>query len=317
VTCFVAPFRSFIGNFNIIYAGRDKIFKSTNSGSNWIATNSNLSLDGNPAIAMELSYQTSEKVYVATAPSGTSRGNIFRTTNGGTNWTNITNSLPDRFPSDLAVDPYDDNIVYLTFFGFGSGHIFKSTDSGDNWTDISNNLPDIPTPAVLVDPNNTNHIYAGTDVGVFISTNGGGNWQDFNDGLPDVVQAMDLNYTTVNNVMRVMTHGNGAYERKFLSQVVSFSNEQPNTVTTFKLEQNYPNPFNPITNLIIQISESEFVSLKVYDILGNEIETLINKEIPAGTHNVEFDGTGLPSGTYFYRLESGNFSETRKMVLLK
>jgi 2',3'-cyclic-nucleotide 2'-phosphodiesterase (5'-nucleotidase family) len=85
----------------------------------------------------------------------------------------------------------------------------------------------------------------------------------------------------------------------------------------FKLEQNYPNPFNPITNLIIQISESEFVSLKVYDILGNEIETLINEEIPAGTHKVEFDGTGLPSGTYFYRLESGNFSETRKMVLLK
>ncbi len=317
VTCFVAPFRSFIGDHAILYAGRDKIFKSTNSGSNWIATNSNLSLDGNPAIAMEISFQTSDKVYVATAPSGTSRGNIFKTTNGGTNWINITNSLPDRFPSDLSVDPFDDNIVYLTFFGFGSGHIFKSTDSGNNWIDINDNLPDIPTPSVIVDPNNTNHIYVGTDIGVFVSTNGGGSWQDFNDGLPDVVQAMDLNYTIANKVIRVMTHGNGAYERKFLSQVVSVANEQPNTVTNFKLEQNYPNPFNPITNLIIKISEGGFVSLKVYDILGNEIETLINKEIPAGTHKVEFDGTGLPSGTYFYRLESGSFSETRKMVLLK
>ena len=266
---------------------------------------------------MEVSYQTSEKVYVATAPYETTRGNIFRTIDGGTSYTNITGILPDRFPSDIAVDPFNDNIVYVTFYGFASGHIFKSTDSGDSWSDISDNLPDIPTPAVIVDPNNTDHVYVGTDVGVFVSITGGSNWQDFSDGLPDVVQAMDLNYTTVNNVIRVMTHGNGAYERKFLSQIPSDSEDELITVTGFKLEQNFPNPFNPTTNFEFRISNRGFVSLKIYDVIGNEITTLVNQEMSAGIHNLEFDGTGLPSGTYFYRLEAGNYVETKKMVLLK
>ncbi len=316
-TSFIAPFRSFINNHAIIYAGRDKIFKSTNSGSNWTATNGNLSLDGNPAIAMEISYQTSDKVYVATAPFGTARGNIFRTINGGTSWTNVTGILPDRFPSDLAVDPIDDNIVYVTFYGFESGHVFKSTNSGDTWMDISDNLPDIPAPSVIVDPNDVNHVYVGTDIGVFISTSGGGNWQDLNDGLPDAVQAMDLNYTTVNKVIRVMTHGNGAYERKFLSQIVTDINNEPTTLSGFKLEQNYPNPFNPTTNFEFGILVRGFVSLKIYDVLGKEITTLINEELPSGIHKVEFNGSQLTSGTYFYRLKVGNFSESRKMVLLK
>ena len=316
-TSFIAPFRSFLNNHAIIYAGRDKIFKSSNSGSNWTATNNNISLDGNPAIAMEISYQTSDKVYVATAPFGTARGNIFRTIDSGTSYTNITGILPDRFPSDIAVDPFNDSIVYVTFYGFDSGHIFKSTNSGDSWTDISDNLPNIPAPAVIVDPNNTNHVYVGTDVGVFVSTTGGGNWQDFNDGLPDVVQAMDLNYTTVNNVIRVMTHGNGAYERRFLSQIVNDLESEPISVTGFKLEQNYPNPFNPTTNFEFRIAGFGLVKLSIYDLLGNEIVTLINKEMSGGTHKVYFDGTGLPSGTYFYRLEAGRYSETRKMVLIK
>nr|MCU0332410.1 T9SS type A sorting domain-containing protein [Ignavibacteriaceae bacterium] len=208
-------------------------------------------------------------------------------------------------------------IVYVTFYGFGSGHIFKSTDSGDTWIDISDNLPDIPSPAVIIDPNNTNHVYVGTDVGVFVSTTGGGNWQHFNDGLPDVIQAMDLNYTTVNNVIRVMTHGNGAYERKFLSQITSDSESEPNNLSGFKLEQNYPNPFNPVTNFEFRISNFGFVIINIYDVLGNEIAVLVNTELPAGTHKVTFDGTGIPSGTYFYRLKAGNYIETKKMVLLK
>jgi len=317
ITSFIAPFRSFHEDHAIVYAGRDKIFKSTDSGSNWTATNNNTTLDGNPTIAMEISYQTSDKVYAATAPYGTSRGNVFRTIDGGTDWSNITGNLPDRFPSDIAVDPYNDSTVYITFYGFGSGHIFKSRDSGDNWTDISDNLPDIPSPAVIVDPNKTNHVYVGTDVGVFVSTTGGGNWQDFNDGLPDVVQAMDLNYTTVNNVIRLMTHGNGSYERKFLSQIIADAEIDPTAIEGFKLEQNYPNPFNPGTSMQYTIGNQQIVSLKVYDVLGNEIVTLINKEMPPGTHKAYFNGTGLPSGTYFYRLEAGNYIDTKKMVLLK
>ena len=81
--------------------------------------------------------------------------------------------------------------------------------------------------------------------------------------------------------------------------------------------QNYPNPFNPSTVIKWQMPESNFVSLKIYDVLGNEIADLVNEEKPAGSYGLEFDASGLSSGTYFYRIESGNYIETKKMILLK
>jgi hypothetical protein len=85
----------------------------------------------------------------------------------------------------------------------------------------------------------------------------------------------------------------------------------------YKLDQNYPNPFNPTTRIRFSISELSFVKLKVYDIVGNEIETLVNQEKPAGSYEVQFSAVDLPSGIYFYRLITGNFVETKKMTLLK
>ena len=85
----------------------------------------------------------------------------------------------------------------------------------------------------------------------------------------------------------------------------------------FILNQNYPNPFNPITRISYSIPENTFTTLKVYDILGNDIQTLVNRELPAGSYEVEFDGTGLPSGVYIYKLISGKFVKTLKMNLLK
>ncbi|MBK9098439.1 MAG: T9SS type A sorting domain-containing protein [bacterium] len=95
--------------------------------------------------------------------------------------------------------------------------------------------------------------------------------------------------------------------------------------TEFALEQNYPNPFNPTTTIKFQIPEMSFVTLKVYDVLGNEITTLINEEKPIGNYEIEFDGSALTSGVYFYKLQAVNpskgsgqvFVDTKKIVLLK
>ena len=83
------------------------------------------------------------------------------------------------------------------------------------------------------------------------------------------------------------------------------------------LSQNYPNPFNPITRIDFDISKKGFVSLKVYDILGREVQTLVNEEKVAGSYSVDFNGSDLTSGVYFYKLTSGEFSETKRMVLIK
>lgn len=87
--------------------------------------------------------------------------------------------------------------------------------------------------------------------------------------------------------------------------------------TEFLLEQNYPNPFNPITTIRYEIPEQSFVTLKVYDILGNEIETLINEENQTGSYEVEFDATGLTSGIYFYKIRADSYIRTKKMLLIK
>jgi hypothetical protein len=85
----------------------------------------------------------------------------------------------------------------------------------------------------------------------------------------------------------------------------------------FALEQNYPNPFNPTTKMKYSIPTSEFVTLKVYDVLGNEVATLVSEEKPGGSYEVEFTASGLSSGIYFYKLQTSSFVETKKMILLK
>jgi hypothetical protein len=99
--------------------------------------------------------------------------------------------------------------------------------------------------------------------------------------------------------------------------VLSINESNYNVAGNFELLQNYPNPFNPTTKIGFRISDRGFVTLKIYDILGNEIATLVNEEKPTGEYEVVFSGTNLPSGIYFYKLTAGKFSDTKKLVLLK
>jgi hypothetical protein len=199
-----------------LYFSDTRVWKSTNSGTSWTITNGGGAIDGgNPALSMAMSFTSTDTVYVGFAPIATG-AHIFRTTNGGTAWTNITGTLPNRYPMDLAVDPNDSRIVYAAMGGFGSGHIFKSTNTGSSWSDISGSLPDAPATAVIVDPLNSNIVYAGNDLGVYASTNGGSSWSAFSDGLPDAVIVSDLTISPSDRTLRLATHGNGAYDRKMI-----------------------------------------------------------------------------------------------------
>ena len=104
-------------------------------------------------------------------------------------------------------------------------------------------------------------------------------------------------------------HGTFEYSNVVEVEVISPS--------TFSLKQNYPNPFNPSTVISYQLPVSGDVTLKVYDVLGNEVATLINEEKSAGSYEVEFNASSLPSGTYFYQLKAGSFIEAKKMVVIK
>jgi hypothetical protein len=105
---------------------------------------------------------------------------------------------------------------------------------------------------------------------------------------------------------------NGSYE--YSSEIEATVLE---VLNDFALNQNYPNPFNPSTRIAFSIPNSSFVSLKVFDILGNEVTTLINRELAGGSYEVEFVGNNLPSGVYFYTIAAGEFTKTLKMILSK
>jgi len=114
-------------------------------------------------------------------------------------------------------------------------------------------------------------------------------------------------------------------ETKLTDEIVLSVDNEGTIPNAFSLEQNYPNPFNPSTKIRFTIpsvianaaKQSQFVSLKVFDILGNQVATLVNNEKPAGSYEVIFNAAGLPSGIYFYKLQSGGYIETKKMLLIK
>lgn len=101
------------------------------------------------------------------------------------------------------------------------------------------------------------------------------------------------------------------------STVLSIEGFDEYCLKDFSLSQNYLNPFNPTTKIRYELQEKSIVTLKVYDVLGNEIATLVNEKKLAGNYDIKFSADGLPSGIYFYQLRSGDFVETKKMILLK
>jgi flagellar hook assembly protein FlgD len=116
------------------------------------------------------------------------------------------------------------------------------------------------------------------------------------------------------NSFQKLSSGENLYVAIQYSNEVEIDFTIPNR---FYLGQNYPNPFNPTTEIIYEIASDTWISLKIYDVLGNEVQTLISEEKPAGKYKVQFDGSKLPSGTYFYKIITPNFTDTKKMILLK
>ena len=112
--------------------------------------------------------------------------------------------------------------------------------------------------------------------------------------------------------------GGGGTILKSIDVGVTFiSDERNGRINKWCLSYNYPNPFNPTTTIKYEIPELSFVTLKVYDVLGKEIATLVNEEKAAGIYELEFNAAGLPSGIYFYQLKAGSFNQIKKMALMK
>ncbi|MCW8995839.1 MAG: T9SS type A sorting domain-containing protein, partial [Psychromonas sp.] len=211
------------------------------------------------------------------------------------------------------------NIVYVTFNGLKwrdpQSHVFRSTDMGTTWSDISSNLPDAPVDAFAVDPVEPSRLYLGNDVGMYVSFNSGQSWWVLGEGLP-VLPIGDIEIHPATRELVAGTYGRSMYKIDLNLIPSNIESSEP-VVSGFNLEQNYPNPFNPSTKIKYTITQTSNVVIKVFDILGNDITTLVNEEKPAGNYEVDFKATDLASGIYLYKLITNEFSETKKMILLK
>jgi hypothetical protein len=207
-----------------------------------------------------------------------------RSTNGGVNWgadIRLTNDTSGQYVPSVAVSG---SVVHLVWLDGRNGnyeiYYKRSTDGGISWgtdTRLTNNSAESWYPSVAV---------SGSVVHVV--------WQDKRDGNWEIY-----------------------YKRNPTGNTIGIKNISSEIPSSYSLQQNYPNPFNNTSNLKFQIVNTGDVKLVVYDIMGREVQTLVNEQLSPGTYEVTFDASMLPSGIYFYRLTSGDFSETRKMILIK
>ncbi|HEY5533363.1 MAG TPA: T9SS type A sorting domain-containing protein [Ignavibacteria bacterium] len=321
---------SLIKHGSCIFAGTvdSGIYKSTNNGQNWSQVNSGL---GNLNIKSFFSKDST------TLYTGTNSG-IYKTSNTGQNWIYLgLINIP------INTITYPNNFIVV---GTNNG-IQVSTNNGTNW--ISGILTGININSIYIF---SNKLFAGSNNGVYISTDNGFIWNQcglngysiksfsqFADTL--VASTSGGVFATSNNGLNwinlgpsqetnpvlvyngyIYAGGINSVWKRIASTVTEISPISSNISEKFSLSQNYPNPFNPVTKIKFDIpsegkSQKAKVKLVIYDILGKQITTLVNEQLQPGTYEVTFDGSNLPSGVYFYKLSAGDFTETKKMLMLK
>jgi len=296
-----------------IYLGANsENYRSTDGGYNW--TKLDLEFGAKTFVFKEDSH-----IFAGVYPGNSSTPQyIYRSADNGETWEQVLCAEKTYYWS-IALNSKGD--IFAATSGYdGSIHggVYRSKDNGENWTQINYGLPNLKARSIIIDSND--HIFAAiSGSGVYCSIDNGENWIEVNDGLSDIrVKCLGIN---PENDIFVGTGASGIPASEgghvFRNSVITSVNQIINKIPdNFTLEQNYPNPFNSTTTIKFSIPNSKYVSLKIYNILGQEISTLFSGKLPSGEHEVHWIAHNLPSGIYFCRLQSGSFTKSIKMVLL-
>ncbi len=311
-------------NSNVLYYGTNRVYRTTNGAELWNAISDDLT-DSEPGSRI------GTVTTIAVAPSnsaviyaGTDDSHVWVTTDTGATWTEISDPLPYRWVTRVAVDPMDERIAYVTFSGLKwrdpQPHVFRTTDMGLTWEDISNNLPDAPINILVVDPLYPNLLYVGTDVSAYYSRDYGKQWQPLGKGLP-MVSVYDIVVHPFERRLALGTHARSMYTLD-LSTYTGVDESPQQGPERFTLSQNYPNPFNPTTNIAFALKERAEVTLKIYNMSGQLVRTLVHETRAAGEHVTQWDGKNaagqaVASGAYWYRLQSGAQTLQKQMILVR
>ncbi len=286
-----------VSGTNLFAATSGGVFRSTNNGINWHAAGSGL--PSSNSCGFNTFAVSDSNLFVGTS------GGVFLTTDDGISWT--ATGLMHGDVSALAIA--GTNLIAGTLFD----GIFLSTDFGSHWHPINIGLTNSYILSLAV---YGSYLYAGTfGGGVVLSTDGGKTWQSINSGLPAHSNVSAL--AVCDSILIAGTNSNGVWKRPLSEISTSVEVHLKDLPMHFSLYQNYPNPFNPSTTISFILPLKSLVFLKVFDILGREVATLANEEMLAGNHSFNWNAANLASGIYFYRLQAGSFTETKKLILLR
>ncbi len=239
-------------------------------------------------------------------------GVIWKTTDRGDNWITLVDSSSAPAEPLYAIHFFD-SLNVLVIGGdpeFGAS-LMRTTNSGSSW--YYENLGILWNPEDMAFRTAAEGWAPIGAKSVFLFTpDSGYTWSQLD--TPDSTSITHISFPDSSHGFAV--GDNGAIV-KYKYHKPNAANSDPAVIQSFLLSQNFPNPFNPATKISYQVPEGDFVSLAVYDVLGREVASLVNDYKPAGKYETEFDAGNLASGIYFYRLRSGSFSSTKKMLLLR
>ncbi|MGE5437716.1 MAG: T9SS type A sorting domain-containing protein [Syntrophothermus sp.] len=288
------------------------LLKTTDGGLTWISTGQ---------VAFQTSdYEvvTKDKVFII----GQNNKNYQVTTDGGKTWSTVFQSLRNICYDNIEfiegtgyITTYLDNPQYPDTPG-----VFHSIDGGNSWNFIPNHI----LPYLSMSGKIKGIAHAGIDNGGWfdITSNGFASSERKRASIKSqdyFFYSCEIFYTCGDSgyFAKSTDCGDTWTEIPFVVLNPTDVDENNSTITNYSLEQNYPNPFNPSTRISYNLLSSGMTTIKIYDVLGKEIATLVNEYQTSGSHYVDFKAEGLNSGVYFYKINSGEYTEVKKMVFIK
>ncbi len=309
-------------NPNVVLFGSHRVYRSLNNGVSYATISGDLTTNNTSSL---LTYSTITTLDISAADTsvyyaGTDDGRVWRSTNRGGSWTEISAGLPNRWVTRVTADPLDPQVVYVTHSGFGmdetTPHLHRSSDRGTTWTPIAGDLPDVPINDVVVDPADTQRLFVATDVGVYWTWDQGTTWAPFGTGLP-FTAVFDLTLHAPSRTLVAATHGRSQWKADLTQIPVAVA--PPAAGPRVTLSAPAPNPSRGAARLTLDLPAPGQAEVSVFDAAGRRVRSLLAGRLAAGRHPIVWDGaTGAgaraPAGVYLVRATTPDGTARQRLV---
>lgn len=314
LTSYGMPLEVDPNNPNTIYLAPDNLplRKSTDWGANWTTLTGPESGVFRSPCDVIVQFENPNTIIVGDGTTGSGSGKVWKSIDGGTNWTLINTVSGSEIPM-IANTSLDLSIVYHTTWS--SGSYWKSTNMGSGFTNLNQSGSLWASDVAKDDPTAIAYDQYGSNS--FLSLNGGATFTPaINVGSSPAAGVLFYDKSIL-----LFQHGSGVYKLNITYNVTPVTGNHQITSeipAVFGLAQNYPNPFNPTTVIKYDVAKASYVSIRVFDVLGNEAATVISGNMTPGRYSADFNASNLATGIYFYSLVvDGVKIDTKKMILVK